>query len=221
METARDALAAVQAAIHAPKDQRNDFGKYNYRNAEGIIAAFKQVAPAGAALTLTDRIEAVGDRLFLIATATFHWNGETITAEAPAMHALQKKGMDDAQISGACSSYARKYALCGLLLIDDSTADPDSKDNRDQPEDRRKPEPKPERTPASVRDGMLGAIAKCDTHDKLRSLLSTTKYTDALRWLTEVDQPKANEVTHAAVTREQAISEAENAPTGEHAEVPF
>lgn len=134
METAREALAHVQAKIHAPKDQRNDFGKYNYRTAEGIIAAFKAVAPEGAALTLTDRIEAIGDRLFLVATATFHWGGEAITSESGAMHALQKKGMDDAQITGACSSYARKYALCGLLLIDDSTADPDSRDNRAQPE---------------------------------------------------------------------------------------
>lgn len=91
METAREALAHVQAKIHAPKDQRNDFGKYNYRNAEGIIAAFKAVAPEGAALTLTDRIEVVGDRVFLIATAAFHWSGEIITCEGAAMHAMQKK----------------------------------------------------------------------------------------------------------------------------------
>lgn len=147
MNTAREALAAVQAKIHAPKDQRNDFGKYNYRNAEGIIAAFKAVAPEGAALTMTDRIEAIGDRLFLVSTAAFHWAGETITSESAAMHALEKKGMDSAQITGACSSYARKYALCGLLLIDDSTDDPDSRDNRDN---RPEPEPKPRSEPEPV-----------------------------------------------------------------------
>jgi len=210
MKTAREALASVQEKIHAPKDQRNEFGKYNYRNAEGIIAAFKAVAPEGAALTLTDRIEAIGDRLFLIATATFHWDGDTITSEAPAMHALQKKGMDDAQISGACSSYARKYALCGLLLIDDSTADPDSKDNRGQPETRqedRREEPR-QRDPAAIRDALLAQIAKVQTHADMRSLHSRQKYNDAMLWLSENDPPKANEVAHAAAKREAELSEA-------------
>jgi len=208
METAREALAHVQAKIHAPKDQRNDFGKYNYRNAEGIIAAFKAVAPSGAALTLTDRIEAIGDRLFLIATATFHWGGETVTSESGAMHALQKKGMDDAQITGACSSYARKYALCGLLLIDDSTADPDTRDNRDQPEQRPKTEETSHRDPIAIRDALLAQIAKVQTADEMRSLHARQKYNDALRWLRETDPPKANEVTHAAVKREQTITDA-------------
>lgn len=169
METAREALAHVQAKIHAPKDQRNDFGKYNYRNAEGIIAAFKAVAPEGAALTLTDRIEVVGDRVFLIATAAFHWSGEIITCEGAAMHAMQKKGMDDAQITGACSSYARKYALCGLLLIDDSTADPDSRDNRDQNRTVTQPQPAPE-PPFDAKgaaDSIAADLNKAITADEL------------------------------------------------------
>jgi hypothetical protein len=213
METAREALAHVQAKIHAPKDQRNDFGKYNYRNAEGIIAAFKAVAPEGAALTMTDRIEAIGDRVFLIATATFHWAGETITSESAAMHAAQKKGMDDAQITGACSSYARKYALCGLLLIDDSTADPDTRDNRDQERAEtpaREPQQQAERDPVEVRDGLLAAIAKVDSNAKVRSLQASKKYNDALNWLREADPPKANEVSHALFQKENAINAAQS-----------
>lgn len=124
-------LADIQRQLKAPKDQNNSFGGYKYRNAEGIIHAFKDVAPDGVSLTMSDSITLVGDRVFLVATARLHMGGNIIAeAQGAAMHAVQKKGMDEAQITGACSSYARKYALCGLFAIDDSSADPDSKDNR-------------------------------------------------------------------------------------------
>lgn len=131
-----DILATIQAAIKAPKDKRNDFGGYSYRNAESILRAFKDAAPEGVSLTMSDSITFIGDRLFLVATAKLHHGGAVIAeAQGAAMHALTKKGMDDAQITGACSSYARKYALCGLFAIDDSTDDPDGKDNRRSHED--------------------------------------------------------------------------------------
>ena len=126
-----DILAAVQAAIKAPKDKKNEFGGYSYRNAESILRAFKDCAPEGVSLTMSDAITFIGDRLFLVATAKLHHDGKPVAeAQGAAMHALSKKGMDDAQITGACSSYARKYALCGLFAIDDSADDPDGKDNR-------------------------------------------------------------------------------------------
>ena len=126
-----DILATVQAAIKAPKDKKNEFGGYSYRNAESILRAFKDCAPEGVSLTMSDAITFIGDRLFLVATAKLHHEGKPIAeAQGAAMHALSKKGMDDAQITGACSSYARKYALCGLFAIDDSADDPDGKDNR-------------------------------------------------------------------------------------------
>lgn len=124
-------LAEIQAKLKAPKDKRNDFGGYSYRNTESILRAFKEVAPENAALLMSDTVTVIGDRLFLVATARLLVDGtEVASATGAAMHALAKKGMDDAQITGACSSYARKYALCGLLAIDDSTDDPDAKDNR-------------------------------------------------------------------------------------------
>lgn len=125
-----DILATIQRGIKAPKDKENKFGGYNYRNAESILRAFKEVQPEGVSLTMSDAITLIGDRLFLTATVKLHHGGNIIAeAQGAAMHALAKKGMDDAQITGACSSYARKYALCGLFAIDDSTDDPDSKDN--------------------------------------------------------------------------------------------
>ena len=124
-------LADIQAKIKAPKDKENTFGKYKYRNAESILSAFKDVQPEGVALIMSDEVVMVGQRMFLVATAALFADGVQIgQASSAAMHATEKKGMDDAQITGACSSYARKYALCGLFAIDDSTDDPDSHDNR-------------------------------------------------------------------------------------------
>lgn len=129
-------LAQIQAKLKAPKDKKNEFGGYAYRNAEGILRAFKDNAPDGVSLIISDEIIQVGDRIFLTATARLFHEGALIAeAKGAAMHAMQKKGMDDAQITGACSSYARKYALSGLFAIDDSADDPDAKDNRRATED--------------------------------------------------------------------------------------
>lgn len=136
MSDINEALATIQGLMHAPKSSRNDFGKYNYRTAEQIIAAFKDAkadADIPATLIMSDGIAVFGDRVFLEATATFRLGNETIAATGHAMHPMQKKGMDDAQITGSCSSYARKYALCGLFAIDDSRDDPDTRDNREAP----------------------------------------------------------------------------------------
>lgn len=129
-------LAEIQAKLKAPKDKNNSFGGYNYRNCESILRAFKEIAPATASLVMSDTVTMIGERLFLVATVKLMDDGKDVaSATGAAMHALAKKGMDDAQITGACSSYARKYALCGLLAIDDSTDDPDGKDNRRATED--------------------------------------------------------------------------------------
>jgi hypothetical protein len=119
-------LHDIQTAVRAPKGLKNDFGGYSYRNAEQIIAAVKRVMPEGAYLTLSDDLLEVGGALFVRATACLHVGGQEHTATGWAMHALAKKGMDPAQITGAASSYARKYALQGLLALDDSRDDPDA-----------------------------------------------------------------------------------------------
>lgn len=160
MKNITQALSEIQSKLHAPKNQRNDFGKYNYRNAEGIIAAFKECQNGNESLTLTDSVVVVGERIFLKATATFHCEGETVSVDGWAMHAMQKKGMDDAQITGSCSSYARKYALCGLFAIDDSEQDPDSKDNR------AKQESSPQVTPAEI-ETVIGKIKSCQSMEEL------------------------------------------------------
>lgn len=114
-------LIAVQAALKAPKSQRNSFGGYNYRSAEDILEAVKPLLlEQGLLVTLSDTPVAVGERVYIRATATATDGDKTICAEAYAREPDQKKGADASQITGMASSYARKYALNGLFLIDDT-----------------------------------------------------------------------------------------------------
>lgn len=123
-------LAKVQAQLHAPKSQINNFGGYNYRSCEDILQAVKPLL-GDCTITITDDMVAVGDRVYVKATATFTDGAETVTTTAFAREPEQAKGKDVSQITGSSSSYARKYALNGLLLIDDNK-DADSQDNRKQ-----------------------------------------------------------------------------------------
>jgi hypothetical protein len=114
------ALIGIQAKLKAPKKQFNSFGKYSFRSCEDILEAVKPLCiEAGALLTISDEVVSIGE-LFVKATATFIHEDFKHEVSAYAMHAKEKKGMDVSQISGAASSYARKYALNGLFLIDDS-----------------------------------------------------------------------------------------------------
>ena len=117
-------LAAIQQKLKAPKNQFNSFGKYNYRNCEDILEAVKPLL-GEAVVLLSDEIIMVGDRVYVKATATLRFEELSVSVSASARESLDKKGMDSAQITGAASSYARKYALNGLFLIDD-TKDADS-----------------------------------------------------------------------------------------------
>lgn len=121
-------LSELQSKVHVGKDKRNDFGGYSYRTAEGILAAIKAALPEGAYVTITDDIKEVAGQIFVTATAKvcFPEDGECYTAQGHALHPLTKKGMDPSQITGAASSYARKYALAGLMALDDGSVDPDA-----------------------------------------------------------------------------------------------
>ena len=128
MNEANTALSKIQTDLKAPKGQTNTFGKYKYRNCEDILEALKPLL-GSSTVTLSDDIQLVGDRVYVKATATLtHESGDSVSVTAFAREAQTKKGMDEAQITGAASSYARKYALNGLFMIDD-TKDADSADN--------------------------------------------------------------------------------------------
>lgn len=121
MKTFIEKLKKIQSELNAPKDAFNTFGKYHYRSAESILKAIKPLlAETGLVLTVSDDIIAVSDRIYVKATAKITDGEHTVETSALAREPLIKKGMDDSQITGAASSYARKYALCGLLAIDDN-----------------------------------------------------------------------------------------------------
>ena len=124
-------LFKIQQEIKAPKNQYNKFGGYNYRSLEDITEAFKTVAAKhNVALLLSDDIVQIGDRYYIKASAKLIDKSGKVIAEntAFARESENKKGMDDAQVTGAASSYARKYALNGLFALDD-TKDPDTEEH--------------------------------------------------------------------------------------------
>lgn len=130
-------LLAVQTALKAPKGQYNAFGKYYYRSCEDIQEAVKPLlCEHKLLLMVTDTVELIGDRYYVKATACVQdaeKPEEFLSSSAYAREEDAKKGMDGSQITGSASSYARKYALNGLLCIDDAK-DSDSQDNSGQPE---------------------------------------------------------------------------------------
>jgi len=122
-------LAEIQAQVKAPKGQFNSFGKYNYRSCEDIMEAVKPVInPMGYWLTVTDQPVEIGGRVYIKATAVLTNGKDTYSVDGYAREAESKKGMDDSQVTGAASSYARKYALAGLFALDD-TKDADATNN--------------------------------------------------------------------------------------------
>ena len=142
-------LVAVQAALKAPKGQFNKFGGYKYRSCEDILEAVKPLLlEQGLQLTITDEPVEVGGRIYIKATATVTDGSETATVSGYAREAETKKGMDESQITGTASSYARKYALNGLFLIDD-TKDADATNDHQKPKAAPKPKqaPKPKAAP--------------------------------------------------------------------------
>lgn len=187
MNTIRNKLMMIQSELKAPKNLRNTFGGYNYRNAEGILEAFKPVGlKYGVALALTDEIIEVGNRFYVKATATIMdiESDASISMSAFAREPESKKGMDECQITGAASSYARKYALNGLLLLDD-TKDADSDEYQRESEAKSSAKKAKEQTSevidaktlttlrAVFTDKMIDERFVCDLY-KIKDLESTT-----------------------------------------------
>ena len=131
-------LNLIQSELKAPKNQYNSFGNYKYRSAEDILEAVKPLLKKhDCMMTISDTIVEVGGRVYVKATATFLDGDNRTEVCAFAREEETKKGMDAAQITGSASSYARKYALNGLFLIDD-TKDPDATNDHGNPRAEKK-----------------------------------------------------------------------------------
>lgn len=143
-KTLQQKLIEIQAELKAPKSQFNKFGGYNYRNCEDILEAVKPLCAKHEIVPLlSDEIVMIGDRFYVKATAKVTDGKEEIATTAFARESKDKKGMDESQITGSASSYARKYALNGLFCIDD-TKDADFMDNS---QSNKQQQPKPQQPP--------------------------------------------------------------------------
>lgn len=158
-------LSVIQSELKAPKNQFNKFGGYKYRSCEDILEAVKPLAyKHGCTLTVGDKLECIGDRYYVTATATLYENesGESISNTASAREEESKKGMDGSQITGTASSYARKYALNGLFCIDD-TKDADTDEFKKQQENAKdKPIVQDKETKCPKCGKVMKAVMKAD-----------------------------------------------------------
>lgn len=177
-------LITIQSELKAPKTQVNNFGGYKYRKAEDILEAVKPLlAKQKCTLIITDDIVMVGNRIYVKATATIrNEKGEVEEATGWAREEESKKGMDASQITGASSSYARKYALNGLFAIDDN-ADSDTTNNVCQQESKQQTQtqqPVPQQSSNAqyhtndVNEG-LNYLSRCVNKDNLIWVVQTYK----------------------------------------------
>lgn len=168
MKTLTERLAEIQRTLNAPKSQENKFGGYRYRSCEDILQAVKPLL-GGLVITVNDEIMPVADRVYVKATATITDGENSLSTTAFAREADQKKGMDPAQLTGATSSYARKYALNGLLLIDDNK-DADTQDNREA----HKEQVQQKKGPPSV-DSVVSAIRDATNAATINKYVQTAR----------------------------------------------
>ena len=203
-------LMRIQTELKAPKNLYNSFGKYKYRNAEGIQEALKPLLKAyGVSVTISDEVIGIGDRVYVkaIATITDCSTKESVSAVAYAREAETKKGMDDAQVTGATSSYARKYALNGLFLLDD-TKDVDSEEYQAQSKQEankatsKKAEPK-KAEPKALSDKEMTFLKQRYTGDNLAKLLDFYK----IERLDDIDPEVARNLIKQIVERAKKAKE--------------
>ena len=170
--TLQQRLIVAQSELKAPKGQYNSFGKYKYRSAEDILEAVKPVNEKnGLFLRLYDEPVIVGDRIYIKATAeiTDELNSQTYKVTAYAREPLSKKGMDESQITGTASSYARKYALNGLYLIDD-TKDADTDEHQKQTQQG---QPQQSRSASDKQLGLVQSLVKKHPKEEQATVFNT------------------------------------------------
>lgn len=185
-------LANVQSTLKAPKGQYNSFGKYKYRSCEDIVESVKPLLKQnGLLLTISDEIVLIGDRFYVKATAEIMdvADGGVVSVSAYAREEESKKGMDGSQVTGASSSYARKYALNGIFAIDD-TKDSDSTNTHDQdtPKQERQPFSEQQKTPRQMLIARLNELGiDVNAYAKANNLNGKTDTETFMRLLKELE----------------------------------
>lgn len=202
-------IICIQSELKAPKNQFNSFGKYNYRSQEDILEGLKPLLKKyGVLITISDEIIMVGHRLYVMAAVTATDGAGVVTNKAYAREPESKKGMDESQITGTASSYARKYALNGLFLIDD-TKDADSDEYRNQVDNTPKKSGKKEDD-----DGKkwLNATNKEGELTKNGEYTAQRLFNEETDWKTIYDSVKVSKKDKEAVDRRVKEMESQETP---------
>jgi hypothetical protein len=194
-----EGLAKIQRELKAPKGQTNNFGNYKYRSCEDILEALKPHLN-GYTLVITDDISMVGERFYIKATATISDGKESISATGIARESLAKKGMDDSQITGSTSSYARKYALNGLFCIDDNkdadttntygkdSAQAATSQSQSKPEYKKVDKPKDKADDVAKAKKTIHDLLKNHTPEQKKDMLKTATYWDKMdSWCDDIN----------------------------------
>jgi len=196
-----ETLLKIQSELKAPKAQFNGFGKYNYRSCEDILEAVKPLCNKhGVTLTLSDTITGCEGRVYVCAKASIFDTEGDISVTAYARESETKKGMDAAQITGAASSYARKYALNGLFCIDDTKDADSTNDHGNGPVAK----PTPERSPIyqQIVNDYLSVFTECLTMASLQERFISEKHgkiNDDLKACIEAKDARKKELSHEQV----------------------
>lgn len=190
-------LFEIQQLLKAPKNQWNDHGKYKYRSCEDILDAVKPLLKKlNCVLTITDEIKNIGDSNYCISTVTLKnaSEGATVSVNGFAKEAEQQKGMQAAQLSGSTSSYARKYALNGLFLIDDNKDD-DTRDLSSPDNSQGKPPVEPTRktTPSKKQTPKVTPVLVKMAQDLFGKIKMPSK--DVCDWIKNVGSRDYNDIT--------------------------
>ena len=177
MKELQERLLKVQTELKAPKNQRNNFGKYNYRSCEDILEAVKPLlAKHGLLITIADQVHEAGSYMYIESTVVVSYENERIASTAQAGIDPNRKGMDIAQSFGSSSSYARKYALNGMFLIDD-TKDADATNTHGQSTESKAKK----KLTKAIKESMIKAVANGQKDAVYNKLVNDYESTEADR----------------------------------------
>lgn len=186
-------LVYIQGQLRAGKGLKNNFGKYSYRSNESIIQSIKPLLEeTQTVLIQSDEIVCIEGRFYVKATSSIHdGSGDSIKSVGYARESANKKGMDDAQVTGACSSYSRKYSLNGLFAIDDNKEDIDSKDNA--------------KIQKEEEQAMMEALKKKNFDTKVQFtidqfIITTDKFKTMKQWDSAIEKIEKNRIAKNAVS---------------------
>ena len=198
----QEKLLAIQIALKAPKGNRNTYGNYNYRSCEDILEAVKPILnETGCTLNISDELVNIGERYYIKAVVTLIIKGETITATGYAREAETQKGFDQMQLTGSTSSYARKYALNGLFLIDD-TKDSDFSNTHGKEEKKEPPKKQNKKSVCAEEQ----TISKNDIEAILMNDCTTIDEVTDVWWKMTAEQQKDKDIKFYFTARKGQIN---------------